>query len=956
MARFCRFVFWLIVICSCSSCLFAQDCPVLVVPKVVPGTNMFNEQQEVWLGDAEAASLEQSITIVDDAKLTDYLQHIVDRLALGLGSSQLQFRVKIYDAPTGQAFSLAGGRIYVSRKLIALTRNEDEVSGILAHEMGHSVAHHEAIDRSEAFRKTLGVQSVGDRADVAAKWNDFLSNYRRQKPGSSSKAFEIEEREQVQADTVALYLVSRADYSPQSFFDVFDRTAQTKGNVGGFWSNLFGTTSPDAKRLGKIIKDTPAMPAACVSARSDNAVAYQKWKTAVIEYSGASATRQAALPGLVSKRVLTERLRPEIQDIRISPDGKYVLAQDDSNAFVLERKPLKAVFHFDAPEAAPGQFTPDSRGIVLLFDAVGASPRVERWDIASQKRLEVHEIYTLGGCDVSKVAPDGKTLACLTREVNATGMLKYNLDLYDVATGASFYHKKAWVDVDLEKAYWNGGVAELVELLTGGQGVLEGLSPMAFSGDGHYFVGSSRRNFLAMDLIGRRPIDVPATVKNLTEYSFTFLGDNLLAGVAGSSGEKSGVVHFPDGAVVYKDLSIGGSHLFPTARGDHILLRPIKDHPVGIFDVKQNKIVVASKRSALDVWDNEYIAERLDGDLMVFDVTTTKPIEHAQLPDAPLGTVWADAVAPDLSWLAVSQKTRGAVWNLQSGERMYHVRGFSAAYFSPDQGLYLDFPRYLTQERTLARASLQKPEINVAQDLGPKKHASPAGRYLMLLIPGKENVTQTDVDLQAWDIIDEKVVWKKHFPQERPAYHVDQRANSLILYWQANSQAVKAIAKEAPEAAAALSRVNVTDRDTSLFVQVVDLDTGTVRADLVISTGKESFRVKRGVASRDRLIVADNQNRVLVYSFDGQLVGTVAGHSPEISAKADRMTVRTESGKLELYDLRTVQLRNTFDFGCRVSFNGFSADGSRLLVLTADQVVYTLNPTDAEQASSVAAK
>jgi predicted Zn-dependent protease len=100
MARFCRFVFWLIVICSCSSCLFAQDCPVLVVPKVVPGTNMFNEQQEVWLGDAEAASLEQSITIVDDAKLTAYLQHIVDRLALGLGSSQLQFRVKIYDAPT----------------------------------------------------------------------------------------------------------------------------------------------------------------------------------------------------------------------------------------------------------------------------------------------------------------------------------------------------------------------------------------------------------------------------------------------------------------------------------------------------------------------------------------------------------------------------------------------------------------------------------------------------------------------------------------------------------------------------------------------------------------------------------------------------------------------------------------------------------------------------------------
>lgn len=90
--------------------------------------------------------------------------------------------------------------------------------------------------------------------------------------------------------------------------------------------------------------------------------------------------------------------------------------------------------------------------------------------------------------------------------------------------------------------------------------------------------------------------------------------------------------------------------------------------------------------------------------------------------------------------------------------------------------------------------------------------------------------------------------------------------------------------------------------------------------------------------------------------FDGQLKGTVAGHSAEVSASADLMTVKTESGKLELYDLENVKLRSTFDFGTRVACNGFSADGSRLVVLTADQVVYTINPAAAAQAGDVAAR
>ena len=54
--------------------------------------------------------------------------------------------MKLIDVPTAEAFSIAGGHIYISRKIVAMTRSEDEMAGVLAHEMGHIVAHHAAIE------------------------------------------------------------------------------------------------------------------------------------------------------------------------------------------------------------------------------------------------------------------------------------------------------------------------------------------------------------------------------------------------------------------------------------------------------------------------------------------------------------------------------------------------------------------------------------------------------------------------------------------------------------------------------------------------------------------------------------------------------------------------------------------------------------------------------------------
>ena len=55
------------------------------------------------------------------------------------------------DAPEAQAFSVARERIYITRKMVALFRNDDELAGLLAHELGHILTHPNAIIVSRLF-------------------------------------------------------------------------------------------------------------------------------------------------------------------------------------------------------------------------------------------------------------------------------------------------------------------------------------------------------------------------------------------------------------------------------------------------------------------------------------------------------------------------------------------------------------------------------------------------------------------------------------------------------------------------------------------------------------------------------------------------------------------------------------------------------------------------------------
>lgn len=124
-----------------------------------------------------------------------------------------------------------------------------------------------------------------------------------------------------------------------------------------------------------------------------------------------------------------------LRQLQFSPDGKYLLAQDDSEITVLTVDPLEVLFRVQADKEVLSHFTPDSRELVLVrsmtrmvqgVHPAQGNPRVERWRISDRARVASTPIPSLK-CGTASLSPDGRTLAC--------DDFKGTLHVIDVASG-----------------------------------------------------------------------------------------------------------------------------------------------------------------------------------------------------------------------------------------------------------------------------------------------------------------------------------------------------------------------------------------------------------------------------------------------------------------------------------------------------------------------------------------
>jgi predicted Zn-dependent protease len=129
------------------------------------------DEKRLWI---EAQSEEQKFLekaiLYDDPLLEDYLDGIAGELAPeGLAAQdKIAVRVRILKDPTLNAFAYPHGSLYVHTGLLARLENEDQIAGVLAHEMTHVENRHMLRHRRSAQNKQIGFMLVAIAASVWA--------------------------------------------------------------------------------------------------------------------------------------------------------------------------------------------------------------------------------------------------------------------------------------------------------------------------------------------------------------------------------------------------------------------------------------------------------------------------------------------------------------------------------------------------------------------------------------------------------------------------------------------------------------------------------------------------------------------------------------------------------------------------------------------------------------------
>lgn len=118
---------------------------------------LISESQEIQIGQQGAQEVEQSIGLVQDEALQQYVQRLGAALAAESERPNLPWRFRVVDDPTPNAFALPGGFIYVTRGLLALMDSEAELATVLGHEIGHVTARHSVSQLSRAQLAQVGL-------------------------------------------------------------------------------------------------------------------------------------------------------------------------------------------------------------------------------------------------------------------------------------------------------------------------------------------------------------------------------------------------------------------------------------------------------------------------------------------------------------------------------------------------------------------------------------------------------------------------------------------------------------------------------------------------------------------------------------------------------------------------------------------------------------------------------
>lgn len=191
--------------------------------------------EELAMGEGFMQALKRQATFVTHPLLNHYVQSLGERLAGASGWNAYPFHFTIIQDDSINAFAAPGGYISLFSGLILRTDNENELAGVMAHEMAHVTQRH--IARMIAGSSTMSLTTLaalaaailvgGSSPDAAAAAVNLGI------AGAIQQQINFTRDHEYEADRIGIQILSGAGFDPQGMVSFFEKLARQEGD--GFY-------------------------------------------------------------------------------------------------------------------------------------------------------------------------------------------------------------------------------------------------------------------------------------------------------------------------------------------------------------------------------------------------------------------------------------------------------------------------------------------------------------------------------------------------------------------------------------------------------------------------------------------------------------------------------------------------------------------------------------------------
>ena len=218
--------------------------------KLVKATTEMSEEDEIALGDDLTARLLGAMPPVDDPAVQTYVNRVGRWLSLQTERPNLPWRFIVTDTDSIGAFAVPGGSIIITSGLMQLMRDENELAGVLAHEIVHVVEKHHLRAIMKQTRTELTKDVAGELAQAYLKKNSMLTDALLNS-GMKLYASGLNQADELSSDVAGSEIAARGGYDPLGLLLVLT-TLDTVNTHEPRMAVMFSTHPPTAERIDNL--------------------------------------------------------------------------------------------------------------------------------------------------------------------------------------------------------------------------------------------------------------------------------------------------------------------------------------------------------------------------------------------------------------------------------------------------------------------------------------------------------------------------------------------------------------------------------------------------------------------------------------------------------------------------------------------------------------------------------